>query len=202
MLYRFARFVTYLFVRLIFRMRYEGLDNIPQAGGFIVCSNHRSNFDPIFLCHKIPQRLRFMAKEELFRFPLAGAFLRGVGAFPIARGKGDTGAIDTAADIIRRGGALVIFPEGHRSKNGKPLRPRSGLAVIASRTGGGALPVSIDYGERLRLRTTVTLRFHPLITNAALGLGEASPAAIRAASKQVMDVIVSGLSYRGKDVAI
>jgi 1-acyl-sn-glycerol-3-phosphate acyltransferase len=194
MLYSFAKHFTLFLCRWWFKLRYEGLEHIPKGGGYLLCANHRSIFDPVFLVHIMPQKLRFMAKEELFRFPPIGALLRRVGAFPIARGKGDTAALDKAAGIIQNGGALLVFPEGTRSDDGRPLRPRSGAAVLAKRTGAFVLCCSIDFSRpKLRFRSTVTLRFHPPLTYEALGLDSDSASAVRGATRLIMDTIISGL---------
>ena len=197
MFYRFVIAVTYLFVRIAFKMRYEGLENIPQNGGYILCSNHRSNFDPVFLVHKIPTNVRFMAKEELFKNKLFGSLLLSLGAFPIARGKGDTAAIDMSADILSNGGVLLVFPEGTRSKDGQLQRGRAGASVLAARTGANILCCSIEFkpGSKLRFRSPVTLRFHPLITNPQLGVTPDSPSTIRTGTKLIMNTISSGISY-------
>ena len=197
MFYRFVVAITYLFVRIAFRMRYEGLENIPINGGYILCSNHRSNFDPVFLVHKVPASIRFMAKEELFKNKLLGALIGSLGAFPIARGKGDTAAIDTAADILTNSGVLLVFPEGTRSKDGNLQRGRAGASVLAARTGADILCCSIEFkqGTKLRFRSTVTLRFHPLIKNSQLSIDVNSPSTIRTGTKIIMDKIASGISY-------
>lgn len=195
-LYPFGKAVTYWLVRILFRMRYEGLENIPADRGYILACNHRSNFDPIFIAHKVPQQLFYMAKAELFRFPPFGWILRSVGAFPVARGKGDTGALDGAEEIIRGGGVLGVFPEGHRSKDGIPLRPRSGVALIAAKTGAAVLPCAVCFGRRLRLRTTVTIRYGRLIPAEDLAVDAGSPASIRARAKVVMDRILALLGGR------
>jgi 1-acyl-sn-glycerol-3-phosphate acyltransferase len=201
MLYRFVIAITYFYVRLRFRMRYEGLENIPAGGGYILCSNHRSYHDPVFLVHKIPRNVRFMAKEELFKNRIFGGLIRRLGAFPIARGKGDTAAIDKSVGILRGGGVLLMFPEGTRSKDGKPLRPRSGVSVLAARAGADVLCCSVDYSGKLGFRTPVTLRFHPLLTNKALGVSPDIPSTIKAATKLTMDTIISGLTLTGSGAA-
>ena len=193
MIYRFGKYLIYLYLNLLFRMRYEGLENIPADGGYILCSNHRSFYDPVFLALKEQRRLSFMAKEELFENKALGWLITKLGAFPVARGKSDTSAIDKSAEILRRGGVLTIFPEGTRSKDGYPLRARSGVAVISKLTWANVLCCSIDYGHKLKFRTTVTLRYHPVLTPEQMGLDCESTAAIKAGGRMVMDTIRSGL---------
>ena len=190
-LYPLGKALTYLLVRVLFRMRYEGLENIPNSQGFILACNHRSNFDPLFIAHKVPVQLHYMAKAELFQNKILGWILHGVGSFPVARGTGDMSAMDAAARLIREGGILGMFPEGHRSKDGTPLRARNGIGMVAAQTGSGVLPCAVIYGDRLRFRTTVTVRYGKLITKEALGLTGDSPSSIRKASKRVMEEVVA-----------
>ena len=114
--YDFAFIVCNAFVKVGFKFRAEGVENLPQTGGYILCSNHRSYLDPIFLGVKVKRQLAFMAKEELFRVKVLGPIIKKLGAFPIARGKGDTGAVEFAIDTVKSGKALMLFPEGTRSK--------------------------------------------------------------------------------------
>lgn len=196
MFYKLVRFLVCVYIHIAFRMHFEGLENVPAVGGYIIASNHRSYFDPPFLVARLKPHLRFMAKEELFRGRLFGRIFRALGAFPVARGKGDTGAIDTAKQIVRdEKDVLLIFPEGTRSKDGVPLRARSGIALVAGQTGAGVLPCSVDYGEKLRFRTPVTVKFHPVITAEELAVDTASPSSLRAASKKVMEAITAGLTH-------
>lgn len=199
MLYAFGKTVTYWYVRLFYRMRYAGLENIPKDRGFILASNHRGYNDPIFIAHRIPRPVHYMAKIELFRKnKLFEWVLRHVNAFPVARGSGDTSAMEEASSIIRTGDVLGIFPEGTRSRDGKTLRPRSGISLIASRTGADIVPCAICYGEKLTFRGTVTVRYGAPIRNADLDLDENKPSTIRAASRKVMDEI-NALLAEGAD---
>ena len=100
-----------------------------------------------------------MAKEELFKNPLFAWLIRSLGAFPVARGKGDTGVLDTAVERLEKGHSLMIFPEGTRSKDGKVGRGHSGAAVIAARSGKMMIPVGIVFGEKLKFRSKVTVKY-------------------------------------------
>jgi len=178
-------------VRAAFAVRYEGVENIPASGGYILACNHRSNFDPILLAHKMSVQIHYMAKIELVRNPLIGSIIKRFGVIPVDRGGGDTGALDNAAALIQNGGVLGMFPEGHRSKTGAPLRPRSGVSVIAGKTGADILPVAISYPQGIKFRAPVVVRYGKLIPHARLGIDPDSPATIRAASKLLMDEIIA-----------
>lgn len=191
--YNFARQVTILVAHLRYHLRYEGLENIPEKGGFILCSNHISMFDPILVAIRVKPQCFFMAKEELFRFKPLSFLIRALGAFPVSRGKGDTGAIEKAAEIVESGGVLAIFPEGHRSKDGKLLKLKSGAVVVASMTGADLLPCVMKKGEKKGLRYVMTVRYGKMIPNAALGVTSArSPAEVRRANRLLSDTL-SGL---------
>ncbi len=157
--YDFAFIVCNAFVKVGFKFRAEGVENLPQTGGYILCSNHRSYLDPIFLGVKVKRQLAFMAKEELFRVKVLGPIIKKLGAFPIARGKGDTGAVEFAIDTVKSGKALMLFPEGTRSKDGKLLKLKSGVIVIASQSQGLIVPSAIVFEGKLRFRRKVTVRY-------------------------------------------
>lgn len=135
-----------------------GREKIPEGGKVILCANHLSNWDPVLLLLSQPRRIAFMAKEELFRFKPLGWLIGHIfGAFPVARGKGDTGALDAGARAIENGDMMGIFPEGTRSKDGRLMRFKSGAALIAARAGASVLPVGIDRRAKAFRRVTITV---------------------------------------------
>jgi len=192
-LYPLGKMLTHWLVIILFRMRYEGLENIPANQGFILACNHRTNFDPLFIAHKVPAQIHYMAKAELFKGRLFGWIMRGLGTFPVERGKGDAAPMDYATGLVKRGDILGMFPEGHRSKDGTPLRARSGVAMVAAQTGAGVLPCAVIYGKSLGFRCKVTVRYGKLLTNSELELDANAPSTIRRASKRVMENIVAML---------
>jgi 1-acyl-sn-glycerol-3-phosphate acyltransferase len=125
----------------IFRLKVIGRDNIPAAGGVILCSNHISNLDPPLLGTPVPRKVRFMAKAELFKVPLLGSIIAAVGAFPIKRGGVSKESLRLAASILKEGGVLGIFPEGTRG--GGEGGGKKGAASLALRTGAQVVPVAI-----------------------------------------------------------
>ncbi len=149
-------YVVKFFVRLYFRIMYnvhaEGRENIPKGKPVIYASNHRSYADPPLVGSFAKGRLCFMAKEELFKNPVFAWLIRSLGAFPVARGKGDTGTIDKAVENLKSR-SMMIFPEGTRSKDGKVHRGHSGAALIAVRANVPIIPVGVCYGEKLKFRT-------------------------------------------------
>ena len=141
-------------VRTVFRLRATGKENVPPEGGFVLAANHWSNLDPWPLGLPLyPRRyLRFMAKSELFWFPLAPIITAG-GAFPVHRGESDAQAIATAVELCRAGHVVVMFPEGTRRSKGlrkkHEARWHSGAARIALEAGVPLVPAAIAGTERL-----------------------------------------------------
>ena len=158
-MYYIVKFFVRLFFRIIFNLHYEGRDNIPRGETVIYASNHRSNADPPLLGGGAVGKSAFMAKEELFRKKLFAWLIRSLGAFPVSRGKGDMTVIETAIDRLHNGRSLMIFPEGTRSKDGKVGRGHSGAALIAAKADRRIVPVGIIFGEKLKFRTRVTIKF-------------------------------------------
>ncbi len=143
MLYYIVRIILIPLVYLLFRPKVRGKENLPMEGSIIIYSNHTSVLDPIILGCLLPRKIHFMAKQELFRYPLASTFLKKLGAFPVNRGAADISAIKTALRTLREGKAFGIFPEGTRSKNGKLQNFTHGVAAIAHKSRAVAIPVSI-----------------------------------------------------------
>lgn len=181
--YTFGRAVTNAFVHLIYNLKFEGLENVPEDRGFILCSNHISDLDPILVAIRVKPQCFFMAKEELFHIPILGPIVRALGAFPVARGKGDTAAIDRAVEVVNSGHVLAIFPEGTRTKDGKLLKLKSGAIVVASKTGGDLLPCVVKKGKRKFLRRTVTIKYGKVISNETLGITGTAPSELKQANK-------------------
>jgi 1-acyl-sn-glycerol-3-phosphate acyltransferase len=137
-----------------FRLRARGRENLPTAGGYVLACNHVSSLDPWPLGLPLwPRRwLRFMAKSELYWFPLR-LVLNGAGAFKIRRGLGDREAIETAVQLARDGHVVAMFPEGTRRAKGlvkkHEPRPRSGAARIALEAGVPLIPAAVAGTDRL-----------------------------------------------------
>ena len=147
MLYRLIRGVLRIYFQVFGRWVVKGEENIPAEGGFIVVSNHVSNWDPPILATLMPKQVFFMAKDEFFHMPLIGPLFRHLGAFPVKRGKPDRGALRHALDLLVAERVLGIFPEGTRNITGKLLEPQPGVALLAIKSGKPVLPVGIKRGR-------------------------------------------------------
>lgn len=175
-MYYIAKILVWLAFHIAYDLRYEGRDNIPKNIPVIYASNHRTNADPPLVGAGARGKYAFMAKEELFKNKLFAWLIRSLGAFPVARGKGDTTVIDTAVERLESGRSLMIFPEGTRSKDGKVHRGHTGAALIAARSGKQIVPVGIVFGEKLKFRCKITVRYgNPIDPSEFCKTGSAEP---------------------------
>lgn len=159
-----AKWLVWIAMKIAFSVKLEGKENIPKDTNCIFASNHRTNADPPLVSCGLKGKHSFMAKEELFKNKFFGWLIRNLGAFPVARGKGDMAVLDTAVERLENGYNLMIFPEGTRSKDGKVHRGHSGAAVIAARSGKPVIPVGIVFGEKLKFRTKIVVKYgEPII---------------------------------------
>ena len=148
MFYWFMARLCRIFFSLFFRVEYKGLENVPEEGPLIVCCNHISLLDMFLFAQRIPRKVYFMAKKELFRIPVLNTIIKALGAFPVNRGHGDLNAAKTTLQLLNEGKAVGIFPEGTRSKKSKTrVKPKSGAVLFAIESGAPILPVGIfgDY---------------------------------------------------------
>ena len=162
--YLFVGAVSQPVLRGLYRLRAKGVENVPKDRGFVLAANHTSNFDPWPLALPLwPRRyLRFMAKSELFSWPLGPVITAG-GAFPVRRGEGDLEAMEKAIGLVREGHAVVMFPEGTRRKKGlrkkHTARPHTGAARIALEAGVPLVPAAIAGTDRLSRLERLRVRY-------------------------------------------
>lgn len=180
-------------IRLFMRVRVIGKENIPPEDmPLVLCCNHISNWDPIFLIVAHPKRhVYFMAKAELFSNRLFTWFLgKQFGAFPVRRGIGDTSAIDTAKRLVNERKLMGIFPEGTRSKDGSLLRPKSGAALIVAQTGASVLPAAVvTRGQKIRPFQRVKVVYGKPLSPEELHLNDPDHPDIRYATRLIMKTI-------------
>jgi 1-acyl-sn-glycerol-3-phosphate acyltransferase len=150
-LYGLVRAIAAVVLRAWFRLRVTGSEHVPEHGAAIVAANHKSFLDAFFIGLATPRRVRFMAKAELFRGPLASLLPR-LGAFPVRRGEADPSALMTARTILGEGGALVVFPEGTRVDEPDALgSPHHGAGRLALDRGAPIVPTAITGTSHLWL---------------------------------------------------
>jgi 1-acyl-sn-glycerol-3-phosphate acyltransferase len=138
-----------LFLKVLWRYRRFGTEHIPIRGGVIIASNHAAYVDPPFLGAVAPRELFYLAKAELFSNALFGWLIRKYNAIPVTRGAFDRKAISRAVELLRGGKALLLFPEGTRSREGGFLEPKLGVGKIALEAGVPIVPAYIHNSGRL-----------------------------------------------------
>jgi len=147
-LYTFGKSLFWLLFRLYNRWEVTGREHVPPTGGVLIIANHTSYADPPIVGTAFPRPVNFMAKSELFFFPL-GPIVRRTHAFPVRRGAGDRAALRTAVRMLREGRVLLIFPEGKRSPNGRLIEFEQGAAYVALASGAQVVAVGLDGADRL-----------------------------------------------------
>lgn len=189
--YSVIRAIGIFIFKLIYPWEINGSDKLPEKGRYIICSNHISNMDPIFLIISQRRQIYFMAKSELFKNKIFAKFLGKMGAFPVQRKKGDTKAINRSFEILESNDVLGIFIEGTRSKNGEFLRPKSGVSVIAYKTNSPVIPVCITpkRGKSVRPFRKTIITYGDPISISDLSIKEGSGLEIRNASRFIMGKI-------------
>jgi 1-acyl-sn-glycerol-3-phosphate acyltransferase len=155
-------------LRLAFRYRARGAEHLPREGGYVLAAGHVSNLDPWALGLQLwPRRfLRFMAKSELFWFPLS-LFVSGAGAFKVHRGRADREAIEHAVELARAGNVIAMFPEGTRRKKGLrkkyEAQAHTGAARIALEADVPLVPAGIKGTDGLRRLAAWRVSYGPPI---------------------------------------
>lgn len=131
-------------LRLVYRVRVEGRDNVPRHGPVILASNHQSFIDSIFLPLCVRRRVTFVAKAEYFESWKTAWFFRAVGMIPLKRGGGPASqrALAAAKEVLDAGGVLGIYPEGTRSPDGRLYRGHTGVARLAMQCHAPVIPVA------------------------------------------------------------
>lgn len=117
---------------------------MPPTGGALLASNHQSFLDPPLVGTPLPRQVYYMARRSLFDVPGLGAYIRALKSFPVGRAGVDRGAMRQAVALMRGGQAVVLFPEGTRSPDGRVQPFRAGFALLAAQAGVPMVPVAID----------------------------------------------------------
>ena len=183
LVYWLARAAVQPFCRVYFRLGRIGREHIPARGPVLLVANHRSFLDPFVIGLMVRRPIYFLAKEELFRYPVVSWLLARLGAFPIRRGGADQEAMATARAILERGDCVVMFPEGTRVRPGALGRPKRGVGRLALETGAPVVPVAVIGTEavrdgwrirphRVRVRAGAPLRF-PVVETPSSALAAA-----------------------------
>jgi 1-acyl-sn-glycerol-3-phosphate acyltransferase len=147
--YSLARTLLTPPVWVLYRSWPISVENVPDRGPAILAPNHFSNLDHFFLGLFLRRRVQFMAKSQLFRFPLDFILSHG-GTFPVRRGQKDEEAFVTAHDVLLKGGVVGMYGEGGRSRSKQLGQPKPGLGRLALEAGVPVIPVAIHGSEHVR----------------------------------------------------
>jgi 1-acyl-sn-glycerol-3-phosphate acyltransferase len=195
-----VRATLFLLFRLLFRLRLEGVENIPREGGLIVAANHQTYFDPFWIGSPVKRPLRFLAWDAVLGWFFIGRLMGWLGAWPLHTQKGDARAYRRSINWLRAGGALVIFPEGGRGLSDGAMQPfKPGAARLALEAGVPVLPVTIRGGQRVWPKDRkwpglgrVEIIYHPARRFTPL-TGEDTRACARREGEWLYEVIKSAL---------
>ena len=142
--YRFACFLARLVVRLVTRLEIQGLQNLPSSESFVIASNHLGRLDPALVYCILDRKDIIMLVAEKYReIPLVPWLVKQLDGIWVDRFNADMGAVRQAFTRLRKGGVLVLAPEGTRSKTGALVQGWSGAGYLAAKTGAPIVPVAL-----------------------------------------------------------
>ena len=146
--YQIVRAFIWVVAKLYWRVSFEGLDNVPAEGPFVLAPVHRSFIDFGLVSGVTRRRMGYMGKESLWDSKLLGSFISMLGAYPVNRGAPDREALRRTLDLLERGEPLVLFPEGTRRRGPVVEHLHEGAPFVAARAGVPLVPVGIGGSER------------------------------------------------------
>ncbi len=129
--------------KLYFRWRIYSPENVPLSGPVILASNHASFLDPPLVGSGLPRPINYLARETLFRFPGIGALLRSWNAVPVDREGGSPSGLRNILDRLQKGGGIILFPEGTRTRDGQLQPARSGVGLTVIKSNAPVVPVRV-----------------------------------------------------------
>jgi 1-acyl-sn-glycerol-3-phosphate acyltransferase len=186
-----------------FRWRVFGAENVPQTGGVILASNHASFLDPPLVGAGLKRDINYLARESLFRFPGIGALLRSWNSVPVDRDGGGARGLKIILERLLAGGAIILFPEGTRTPDGKLQAARSGIGLTVIKSNAPVVPVRVfgtfeAYGKnhkiprphRVAVKYGEPLRFEKLRAEAK----SCDKARLKEIYQQVADEIMAAIA--------
>lgn len=191
LLYKIGKVIVPPIYKLIYFYKIKNKNCLPDTGRYIVCANHLSYKDPLLVALSQKRQIYFMAKEELFRFKSLNKIITAAGAFAVKRGVGSESALKYAEDLLNDGELVGVFLEGTRSKNGEPLSPKSGAALLAYQTKTPVLPISLSTkgGGKLKAFHRITINCGKPLSLEDMGMISGDRKEFRKASRVIMDNI-------------
>ena len=160
-MYRFLVSIVSVLVKLIYRVKINGIENLKDDQPFIISANHIHIFDPVILATLTKRQIFFLSKKERFEKKLFSKFFGKLGVIPIDRDNTDIKAIKSCFRVIRAGNILGIFPEGTRVKTVDINNMKKGVALIALKNKVNILPIHIE--GTYRIFSKITVDIYPMI---------------------------------------
>ncbi|MGH2704731.1 MAG: lysophospholipid acyltransferase family protein [Actinomycetota bacterium] len=154
-LYRSLKVGLGFLLRMLYRVRAEGVENVPSAGPVVIAANHASFVDSVLLPLCVPRQMVFLAYAGFFKRWWSGWFFRSLGLIPVSRGTGGATVVEAGVEALRAGRVLGIFPEGTRSPDGRVYRGHTGVARIAQRSGTAIVPAGLIGIHEIMPRSSV-----------------------------------------------
>lgn len=152
--------------RFYFGWRVYGAERVPVTGPVVLAANHASYIDPPLIGAALPRQVHFLARNTLFTQPVLGTLLRSWEVVPVDREGAGASGLKAILDRLRRGGAILLFPEGTRSADGELQAARAGIGLAILKSSCPVVPVRVfgtfdAYGRHLRLPRPyrVTVKF-------------------------------------------
>lgn len=158
-LYNFLKVIYTVLLKILYRPKIIGKENIPKDGALIFAGNHRRAFDPVIVMMCTNRYVHYMAKEEVY-FGLHGKIFKALGVIKVHKNKsGNVKAVLEAEKILKNGGTIGIFPEGTRNRSNEELqRFKHGAVVMAQKTNTCIMPFAIK-GKYAIFNKDLTLEF-------------------------------------------
>ncbi|MGN1270354.1 MAG: lysophospholipid acyltransferase family protein [Clostridia bacterium] len=177
-----------IFNLIVFRVKKVGEENIAKEGAYIMCANHRSNWDPPILVASTKRLNYIMAKEELFKNNFIKWFAKQCCVFPVKRGKKDLESIKFSLKVLKEGQILTLFPEGTRNGMEKNGKAQNGAAFLALKTGVPVIPVGIQ--GTMKPFHKVTLNYGKPLDYSEFKTAKPEKEVLDKVSKDIMDNII------------
>ena len=126
-----------------FRWRVYHPERVPLSGPVILAANHASYLDPPLVGSGLKRAINYLARQSLFRYPVVGSILRSVNSVPVDRDGGGAAGLRTILDRLLAGGAIILFPEGTRTRDGRLQPARSGIGLTVIKSNAPVVPVRV-----------------------------------------------------------
>lgn len=150
MFYKIIKFILFILLNIFFRIKiYSNDDRRNDNEPLIICANHSSFLDPLFVAITFKNNINYMGKKELFNNIITSFLFKSIGAFPVDRDGNSLSAIKISLRLLKNNNTLGIFPEGTRVAKYDEDSIKSGIGMLAVKSNSNILPVYIDFKPKL-----------------------------------------------------